>query len=132
MNSELNVLRINEISKFQVERSHSNPRSTIIVSLLTNSILYFYNFNYTTLYHLWFRGRGVLDVGDVEVGALLVALQPRHVDPEAAGDDALAAPPRLPLAPLGRGRGHRLVGARPHPHRAVALLTLLEPPVWGT
>ena len=86
----------------------------------------------TTLYHLWFRGRGVLDVGDVEVGALLVALQPRHVDPEAAGDDALAAPPRLPLAPLGRGRGHRLVGARPHPHRAVALLTLLEPPVWST
>ena len=78
--------------------------------------------------HLRFRGRGVLDVGDVEVGTLLVPLQPRHVDPEAAGDDALAAPPRLPLAALGWGRGHRLVGARPHPHRAVALLTLLEPP----
>ena len=115
-----------------MERSCSNPRSTIIVTPLTNSTLYLYNYNYTTIYHLWFRGRCVLDVGNVEVGALLVALQPRHVDPEAAGDDALAAPPRLPLAPLGRGRGHRLVGARPHPHRAVALLTLLEPPVWGT
>ena len=73
--------------------------------------------------HLGFCTGRVLDVGDVDL--LLVTGQPRHVDPQAAGHHALVL-----LGPLGRGRGasHRLVGARPHARRAVALLPLLEPP----
>ena len=73
--------------------------------------------------HLGFCAGRVLDVGDVHL--LLVSSQPRHVDPQAAGHHALVL-----LGPLGRGwgTGHRLVRARPHARRAVALLPLLEPP----
>ena len=72
--------------------------------------------------HLGFCAGRVLDVGDVDL--LLVAGQPRHVDPQAASHHALVL-----LGPLGRGWGarHGLVGSRPHPRRAVALLPLLEP-----